>query len=176
MLPVTETAFDGANLSIPQVVTLPERSYAAIRITGDMAALPDFAPPRFADLYGWLEERGISGGAGFFRYLAFTADGRVELEVGALLNRPVTGDGLVSTGLLPAGRHIAATYAGPYDRLHDAFCMVSGWLRGRGLTADEVFRDAGRFPAAQIEIYRVTSGETHGPAGLRTDLLLKLAD
>ncbi|MCB1383492.1 MAG: GyrI-like domain-containing protein [Notoacmeibacter sp.] len=176
MLTGTRTAVDEAHLTVPQVEMLEERPYAAIRVQGKMVDLPEFAPPKFADLYGWLEKRGITGGAGFFRYLGFTADGGVDLEVGALLDAPVAGDGIVTSGTLPAGRHIGATYTGHYDRLFDAFCMMSGWLRGHGLEADESITEDGRSPAAQIEIYRVTPNDTPEPASWKTEILLKLRD
>ena len=69
-----------------------------------------------------------------------------------------------------------ATLTGPYDRLYDAFCMVSGWLRGRGLSVDEVCSSGSRFPAAQAEIYRITAVDCDDPAFWKTDLLPKLTD
>ncbi|MCB1419068.1 MAG: GyrI-like domain-containing protein [Notoacmeibacter sp.] len=176
MLPVTETAFDGAHLSVPQVVARKAASYAAIPVTGPMADLPDFAPPKFDTLYGWLGEKNIAGNAGFFRYRGFSADSGVDMEVGVFVDLPIVGDGPVIGAQLPSGRYISAIYTGPYDRLYDAFCMVSGWLHGRGLSADESCRGGGRFPACQVEIYRVTPGDTPDPARWQTEILLKLAD
>lgn len=176
MLPVTETAFEGAGLSVPVVVDRNAMPYVAIAASGPMADLPRFAPPLFPRLHGWMQQHGLAGTAGMFRYRAFHGDGGVAMEVATLLDRAARGDGAVIAGELPAGRYATATYTGPYDRLHDAFCMLSGWLRGRGLSADERYEAGSRFPAAQAEIYRVTPMDTADPARWKTDLLLKLAD
>ncbi|MFP1630381.1 GyrI-like domain-containing protein [Zhengella sp. ZM62] len=176
MLPVTETAFEGAGLSVPSVTVRDAVPYVAIAASGAMADLPRFAPPLFPDLHGWMHERGLTGMAGCFRYKAFRADGRVGMEVAMLLEHAVPGDAQVLAGELPAGRYATATFTGPYDRLHDAFCMLSGWLRGRGLSADERNEAGSRFPVAQAEIYRVTPMDTDDPARWKTDLLVKLAD
>lgn len=176
MLPVTETAFPGVGLSVPQVVVREATPCVAIAASGPMVDLPRFAPPLFPRLHAWMAEKGLDGTAGLFRYRGFHSSGDVDLEVATLLTAPAAGEGEVIAGELPAGRYVMATYTGPYDRLYDAFCMLSGWLRGRGLIADEINGPDGRFPACQVEIYRVSPADTGEPARWETDLLLKLAD
>lgn len=176
MLAVTKTAFDGAGLSVPQVIERDAEPYLAIRASGRMTHLPQFAPPLFPRLHEWMAAKGVTGKAGCFRYLSFTKDGTVEMEVATTVDHPVDGEGEIVAGELPAGRYAAATYSGPYDRLHDAFLMLEGWLGGRGLTPDGSYEARGERPACQAEIYRVSPMDSQNPADWRTDLLLKLAD
>lgn len=176
MLPVTETAFDGASLSIPQVVTLAERHYVAIRTKGRMSEMPSFAPPLFPELHGWMAAKGVRGTTGFFRYLAFGDDGSVEMEVATLTDGSVEASGRVSASSLPQGRYVSATYTGPYDRLYDAFCMLSGWVDGRGLCIAETMNGGMRRPDVQAELYHVSPADTPDPAQWRTELLIRLID
>ena len=85
------------------------------------------------------------------------------------------GSGGVVADAIPAGRYACATYTGPYDRLYDAFLMLNGWMRGRGLEPDARHDHAGEQLACQLEIYRVTPMEEKDPARLVTELLIKLA-
>lgn len=174
MLAVTETALPGIGLSIPSVIEREAEPYLAIRAAGAMRDLPHFAPPLLPKLHAFMAGRGIAAGPTLFRYLSFGHDGGVELDVGALTDGRQTGSEAVEAGELPAGRYAFATYAGPYDRLHDAFCMLNGWFRARGLSAVENASGAGHAPGGQFEIYRVGPSDTDDPVQYRTDLFIQL--
>ncbi|MCB1457506.1 MAG: GyrI-like domain-containing protein [Nitratireductor sp.] len=175
MLATTETALHGAGLSIPSVLERKAEPFLAIAATGEMVKLPEFAPPKFAILHGYMAENGIEGRYGFFRYRRFS-DGAVTLDVGTATTGAASGDGEVIAGELPAGRYASATYRGPYDRLYDAFLMLEGWLKGRGLACEGTHDGKGWEPACQLEIYRISPADTDDPMQWETDLLLKIAD
>jgi effector-binding domain-containing protein len=175
MLAVTQTGMAGIGISIPQVIMREAVPYAAITVSGPMVSLPSFAPPKFADLYGWMGKHGIEpAGSGFFRYRRFDA-GIVTVEAGAPVPPGTAGSGAVRADALPAGSYAAATYTGPYDRLHDAFLMLEGWMRGRGLEPDGTQDGFGEQPACQLEIYHVTPMDESDPARLVTEIMIKLA-
>jgi effector-binding domain-containing protein len=172
MLAVTETGMDGCGLSIPRVVERGAEPYLAIAASGPMTALPSFGPPKLGELHTWMSGRGIKPtGPGFFRYRRFDNEGNVSLEAGTPVAAGPDGAGEVIADVLPAGRYGAATYTGPYDRLYDAFLMLNGWLRGRGL---ELEGRPGE-PGCQLEIYRVTPMDETDPSRLVTELLIRLA-
>jgi effector-binding domain-containing protein len=172
MLAVTETNMDDAGLSIPHVVKRGAEPYLAIAVSGPMTDLPSFGPPKFGELHAWMGGRGTKpSGPGFFRYRSFDDEGNVTLEAGSPVAAGTAGSGEVLADVLPAGRYAAATYTGPYDRLYDAFLMLNGWLRGRGLEPDGVPGE----PGCQLEIYRVTPMDEKDPARLVTELLIRLA-
>lgn len=177
MLDVTETAHDGCALSIPQVNRIEALPYLAIRVSGPMTLLPEFAPPRLPELHSWMAVNGKSnGGKAFFRYLGFGPGGTVDLEVGTTTLRPETGGGNVIAGEIPAGSYACATHSGPYDRLHDSFLMLNGWMRGRGLVPDDTHGKDGERLACQLEIYRVSPAQESDPANWQTDLMIRLKD
>ena len=177
MLPVDKTAHEGAGLSIPSVVTRKAEPYMAIVATGPMPRLPEFAPPKFAELHDWLQQRNVATiGPGLFRYRRFGKDGSVVVEVGNTVSEAVAPEGEVIAGEIPAGRYALAVHTGPYDRLHDAFLMLEGWMGGRGLTPDGAYGPDGESPACQVEIYRVTPMQENDPRLWKTEILVKLAD
>jgi effector-binding domain-containing protein len=172
MLAVTQTGMAGIGLSIPQLIERDGEPYLAVAASGPMTDLPTFAPPKFGELHTFMGERGIApAGPGFFRYRSFDDKGNVTLEAGSPVAAGTAGGGRVTSGVLPAGRYVAATYTGPYDRLYDAFLMLNGWMRGRGLEPDGKPGE----PGCQLEIYRVTPMDEADSARLVTELLIKLA-
>ncbi|MCG6857892.1 MAG: GyrI-like domain-containing protein [Salaquimonas sp.] len=174
MLPVTETAMPGIGLSIPQVIEREAEPCLAFRTGGAMTDLPQFAPPYFGKLHEWMASHGVTAGTHFFRYHRFGNDGGVELDVGSTVNHPVEASGGVIADEIPAGRYAFATYTGPYDRLHDAFCMLNGWIGARSLKADAQHEPDGHRPACQLEIYRIGPMDRDDPAKFETDILIKL--
>ncbi|GIL03284.1 MAG: DNA gyrase inhibitor [Alphaproteobacteria bacterium] len=170
MLAITETAMPGIGLSIPAVIEREAVPYLAIRASGPMRELVRFAPPVFHRLHGWMREHGVAGRDGFFRYRRFGADGTVELDVGTTTAAAASGGGEVIADMLPAGRYAAATYAGPYDRLYDAFAMLNGWMAARGLAAARAGGEIG----CQVEIYRVSPAQTEDASKWETDILVLL--
>ena len=175
MLAATETAMPGVGLSIPQVVEREATPDLAIKASGAMRDLPQFAPPLFGETHAWMLANGVMPGLHIFRYRRFGNDGSVELDVGNIVDRPVTAGGKVVADELPAGRHAVATYTGPYDRLYDAFCMLNGWINARGLKPDAGSGPDGYSLACQLEIYRVSPRETDNPSKFETDIMIKLA-
>ena len=117
-----------------------------------------------------------NGGKAFFRYLGFGPGGTVEVEVGTTTLRPEAGGGDVVAGEIPAGNYACATHTGPYDRLHDAFLMLNGWMRGRGLAPDVTHGRDGERLACQFEIYRVSPAQQDDPLKWQTDLMIRLKD
>ncbi|HSO46579.1 MAG TPA: GyrI-like domain-containing protein [Rhizobiaceae bacterium] len=172
MLDVTKTGMRGIGLSIPQVISRDEEHCLVIPVSGPMASMPQFAPPKFAELHAFMQRMAVlPSGPGFFRYRRFDEQGNVELEVGSPVESATSGGDGVKPSTLPAGRYASATYTGPYDRLYDGFLMLEGWMRGRGL---EPAGEPGE-PACQLEIYRVSPMDESDPAKLVTELLVKLA-
>jgi len=175
MLAVTETAMPGIGLSIPQATERKAMPYVALRASGPMRDLPQFAPRRIEEFFGWAKKNGVElSGPLFFRYTRFVRDGEVELEIGAPVDRLPKVDGDAVASEIPAGRYAQATYTGPYDRLYDAFSMLHGWIKARGLPMDETERAGGMDVACQMESYRIGPMDAADTARFETDILIKL--
>ncbi len=175
---ISETARDGAMLSIPIVRAFAAMSYVAIPVECAMADLPEKAPPAFPRLRECCAKDGVEIGDGFFRYLRFSDDGRTLVHVGNFVERPVHmgGDGAegIVTGELPAGEYATANHQGAYDLLYDASAMLDGWVRSRGRSKDEAASPGRIEPACQVEIYRTGPWNSDDPAAWRTELRVRL--
>mgnify|MGYP001812701998 CR=1 FL=1 len=82
-----------------------------------------------------LAKQGIEAdGAPFVRY---HATGEViDLEAGAMVGTPISADGGVKPGELPAGPAAIAVHAGPYETLGDTYAAVERWLEASGHTSN----------------------------------------
>lgn len=105
------------------------------------------------------EEEAQPAGPPFTRYHA-VEEGRVDLEVGFPLSRPLDGDGDVEAGELPGGEVIVTVHRGPYDGLSEAGEALDRWLEENGREA--------RGP--NWEVYRVNAGTADDPSGYETDV------
>jgi len=65
-------------------------------------------------------------GAPFARYHSFGET--VDLEAGAMVTAPITLDGNVKPGELPAGPAAIAVHAGPYESLGATYDAMHRWL------------------------------------------------
>jgi effector-binding domain-containing protein len=65
-------------------------------------------------------------GAPFARYHSF--GDLVDLEVGVMVAAPITPDGNVQPGQLPAGPAAIAVHAGPYESLGSTYEVLERWL------------------------------------------------
>lgn len=65
-------------------------------------------------------------GAPFARY--HTMDDTVDLEAGVMVATPITADGAVKPGELPAGPAAIAVHAGPYETLSATYEAMERWL------------------------------------------------
>lgn len=65
-------------------------------------------------------------GAPFARYHAFGET--VDLEAGVMVAAPITADGKVKPGSLPAGPAAIAVHVGPYESLGSTYEAIERWL------------------------------------------------
>jgi effector-binding domain-containing protein len=74
-----------------------------------------------------LERQGVSAASGpFARYHAFGPV--IDFEAGVMVDGPITSDGEVGPGELPAGPAAIAVHAGSYDTLGLTYDAMGRWL------------------------------------------------
>jgi effector-binding domain-containing protein len=116
----------------PEIIELPARSAAVVRIEGQVADMPRMMGEAFD-----LTSRAITGsgasfaGHPFARYFAFGE--RIEAEVGFPFSGTVTPTDRVHVCELPGGRAVTTTHVGPYDQIGDAWNRATTWMKEHGL-------------------------------------------
>jgi effector-binding domain-containing protein len=88
----------------------------------------------FAEVLATLGRAGVAPvGPPFARYFEYSP-ARVTLEAGFPVAAPVSRDGRVMPGELPAGRIAQAMHAGGYDTVAETYGRLESWIRERGHT------------------------------------------
>ncbi|MEV6302960.1 GyrI-like domain-containing protein [Actinoplanes sp. NPDC051861] len=136
----------------PGVVTKSARDYAGIRVVTPFRGMFAVRDELMAELYAWLDERGVAQGNTFFRLHVVDMAGPMDVEVGVLTpdGEPVTGDGRVRAGVLPEGRYAALTYVNHGRRANGT---LIDWARANGLELDVAEDPAGDAFGCRYEEY-----------------------
>lgn len=88
----------------------------------------------FAEVQAALGRAGVAPvGPPFARYFEYSP-ALVDLEAGCPVGAPVSGDGRVKPGELPAGRIAQAWHAGGYDTVAETYGRLETWIRELGHT------------------------------------------
>jgi effector-binding domain-containing protein len=141
-------------LTTPTLEHRAEQRYVAIRATPTMSQIGLVAAPLIAEVFGWLEEQGISpAGPPFFRYLLIDMERELELHVGVPVEQETPGAGHVLAGAFPEGEYVTALHTGPYDGLPFATGEFLAWADTNGIVWDRVETEAGEAWGSRTEHY-----------------------
>jgi effector-binding domain-containing protein len=149
-----------------QVVDLPARTVAVIRLKAALAELPKVMPSAIDEVFATLTAQGVTPAGPLFNHFFSMDSGVFDFEVGVPVESPVVASGRVVTGQLPEVKVVKTTYHGPYTGLHNARGEFGGLARAQGYK-----------PAKGIREYYVYGPESNpDPSTWRTELVQPLAD
>jgi effector-binding domain-containing protein len=97
----------------------------------------------------------------------------MDIEVGAVTAKPVTGDDRVRPGVLPAGRYAALTYVNHGRRANRTLIE---WARAEGLKFDCVEAPDGDRFACRYEAYLTDPRTERMKTRWQIELAIRLAD
>ena len=118
----------------PQIVDLPARAAAVVRIEGPVADMPRMMGEAFELTTKAIMAPGASyAGHPFARYLSFGP--QVAAEVGFPFSGTVEPTERVYLCELPAGPAVMTTHVGPYDTIGEAWERVQAWMKEHDLRA-----------------------------------------
>ena len=104
-----------------------------------------------AELYDWLDRRGIeAAGPFFFQLHVVDMAGPMDIEVGVVTPDRLTGDARVRAGVLPAGPYATLTYRNHAIRANRALIE---WARDNRVEFDREHDPAGERFACRYEAY-----------------------
>ncbi|MEU3598773.1 GyrI-like domain-containing protein [Streptomyces sp. NPDC006798] len=120
----------------PVVADRAEQPYVSFRGSVRMDHFAVIAD-RLGELIGWAAARGGEfAGAPFFRFRTVDMAGESDVEAGIPLVEPLTAEGDIRTGTLPAGRYVTVVHTGHPDRLFDTITELRAWADREGLAWD----------------------------------------
>jgi effector-binding domain-containing protein len=137
---------------------LQPQPIAVVRRTARPEELSRVVPEACGAVWNFLRGAGIAGG----RHVAVYLDDVMNVDIGAEVDGPFTGDGTVMYSNLPAGAVATTAHFGPYHLLGGAHDAIHRWCNERGL----------KMVCPYWEVY---GHWTDDPAQLRTDVFYLLA-
>ncbi len=102
---------------------------AVIRFRARQDELSKVVPAACGEVWTWARTAGLPKPG---RHVALYLDCAINLEVGAEVTQPFTGDGRVVCSSTPAGPVATTAHFGPYSRLGDAHQAVLQWCAQQG--------------------------------------------
>jgi len=161
----------------PKIEDRKAQPYVGIRTQVPMEQLPVVIPQFIGEVAGWLGKQSVSpAGAPFIRYHVINMPGRLDVEVGWPVARPMSGDGRVSAGVLPAGRYAALIYTGDYPGVQDANRVLIEWAQAKGIVWDRWDDPNGDAFRSRYESYFTNPDEEPDRTKHETEVAIKLAD
>lgn len=153
-------------LNRPEVVELPARTTAVVRMTVERERIAEAFPPAIEEVISGIGAQGVQpGGPLFARYLQMGGK-EVEVEIGFPLDQPIDPAGRVTIGSLPGGRALRAVHHGPYEELSTAWDQFGRWVA-----------ESDHQPEAGLwESYVKGPESTTDPTEWRTELILPLKE
>jgi effector-binding domain-containing protein len=160
----------------PRITQRAEQPYSAIKGVVTMRTISAIAD-RLPEVFGWLGARGVEpAGAPFFRYNRIDMDTTLEIEAGVPLAAPVTGQGDVLAGVLPAGRYAVLAHTGHPDDLRAVTARLLDWAAAEGLAWDVRETSEGDRWGCRLESYLTDPAEQPDMAKWDMELAFRLAD
>lgn len=164
-------------LSEPTIEERPGQPYAAIRRKVTMQTIGEVLPTVHPNVFAWLGRNGIApAGAPFWKYNVIDMEAEMEVEVCVPTAEPVSGEGDVLGGLLPAGRYATVWHTGHPSELMAATAALLDWAAGQDLKWDKTESEHGERWASRLEIYETDPADEPDMTKWRTQLAFKLAD
>lgn len=152
------------------------QNYAGIRARVPIRKMKKVIPPALNELFGWLASRGIEpAGAPFVRFLLINMEALMEIEMCVPTTAPITGEGHINTGWLPAGRYAALTYRGVSNGF-EANGALLNWGAQQGLTWDVRNLPEGDAFGGRFETYLTDPDDEPDQKKWQVEVAIRLAD
>ena len=121
----------------PKLDNRSEKHYVGIRKVVTMEEMGSGVIPQLIDeVYGWLGKRGIEPvGGPFMRFYVIDMAVNMDIEIGVPVATPVTGDGRVSPGVIPAGRYASLIYTDS-RKGYEGNKVLIDWAKEKGIEWD----------------------------------------
>jgi hypothetical protein len=156
----------------PSVVTRPERATAGIRTVTRFRGMLAVRDQLLAELYERLDRTGAAYGPAFLRLHVVDMNGDMDLEVGAVTDKPIAGDDRLRPDVLPAGRYATLTYVNHARRANG---LLIDWVRAQGLPFDVLTGPAGDEFACRYEMYLTDPRTERMKTKWKIELSIRLA-
>ena len=139
----------------PSLENRKEQPYAAIRTA---LSIPFGAtlPPLWDEVKVWLKNQGISSpGPAIIRYFTTAMSRKLDIDVGFVVEKPLSGNDRIITDIVPSGRYATLLYTGPYqgDGIHKTNAALMDWAKEKGVVWNTTTKNGGEWWNGRVEWY-----------------------
>jgi effector-binding domain-containing protein len=162
----------------PKIENRKEQPYVGVRT---QVAVGEFGsgiiPQLHSEARQWLNKHGVKpSGPSIIIYHVINMPGMLDVEMAWPVEKPMTGEGRIHAGVLPAGRYGFVLYTGDYAGLMAANGVLVDWAKANNIAWDRWDDPNGDAFRARYETYILDPGDDPDPAKWQTEVAIKLAD
>ena len=155
----------------------PAQPYVTIDAIGAMDDIGQVVPPLNGEVFRWLADHGATpSGPPFWKYNVVDMARTLEIEAGVTVAEPMSSDGRIAAGTLPAGRYATLRHTGHPSTLVEATRSLLDWAAERRLAWDVAPSPDGDRWAARLELYLTDPQTEPDMSKWVTKLAFRLAD
>ncbi len=162
----------------PKVENRNEQHYVAIRTQVTMQELGDVIPRLHSEVFGWLrnqDKNPLGGGAPFIRYLVIDMERQLDIELAVPVAFPLSGNGRITPGVLPAGRYASLIYTGLVDAIPANRALLI-WGKEQGFVWDQWTTEKGDAFGARIESFLTDPADEPDQEKWETEVAIRIKD
>jgi len=159
----------------PTLEQRPAQHYAGIRTSVRVQRLPRVIPQLFDEIADWLRQREIKPlDVRFIRYHAIEFSGAMDVTIGWLVDDPVSGEGDVTGGAIPAGQYTSLIYTDASRSIEGNHALLD-WANEQDIDWDTWETAAGHGFRSRVEFFLDGPQDDPDPANWRVEVAIKVA-
>ncbi len=158
----------------PKIDYREQRAYMGLRTIAPFKGMFAEVNKLLKELRLWVKASPVADQGPFFlRYHVIDMNGGMDIEVGFVVTTPLTGDGRVQPGWLPAGRYASLIYTRTGMAANKA---LIGWAKENGVVWDRWETPTGDAFGCRYEAYLTDYRLEPRKSNWQVELAIKLAD
>lgn len=164
----------------PELQYRKEQHYVAIR-TAVPIPFGKYLAPLWREVEAWLGNQGIplsSSGPAIIRYLTTDMSKKLDIEVGFVVDRAMTGNDRIIADVFPAGNYATLLYTGPYKGkgIYKATVALLDWAKDNGIVWNTSTKNGVEWWNGRVEWYLTDPAREPDAKKFRTELTFLTAE
>ena len=155
----------------PKLEHRREQPYAAIR-TAVPIPFGKYLQPLWAEVNVWLKDQGIPAGPAIIRYLTTDMSTKLDIDVGFVVDRRISGNERILADVFPAGQYATLLYTGSYKGkgIYKATVALLDWAKEKGITWNTSIKNGLEWWNGRVEWYLTDPERESDPKKYQTEL------
>jgi effector-binding domain-containing protein len=160
----------------PKLEERKEQPYVGIRTQAALPELPTVIPQLTGEVMIWLQQQGAApAGAPFIRYYVINMESKLDIELGWPVAKPLSGNGRIKAGVIPAGRYATLIYTDVKNGYNGNKALID-WASTNGIKWDRWDDSNGDAFRSRVEYFLTDPADEPDMSKWETEVAIKVAD